>query len=202
MYIHNQSKRLGDKNMAYTNDKFDIKPIYAKNWETIFMEFYQDIYNMMKGLYTGDEKALAAACNTAMIAFCDASGMNMPGAISLDEESASGVEDFKTFLEVKKSTSGGSSYTPAYSGGAPASGGKSWGNKEEKKDFTGVELKGGISAKQIEQIDKFLNDRNKAVVAATQEFLEAHQVEELGKMSKQDASQLIGLVFGMRKNKN
>jgi hypothetical protein len=188
--------------MAYTNDKFDIKPIYAKNWETIFMEFYQDIYNMMKGLYTGDEKALAAACNTAMIAFCDASGMNMPGAITLDDESASAVEDFKTFLEVKKTATGGSSYTPpAGNGGAPA---KSWGNKPagEKKDFTGVELKGGISAKQIEQINKFLNDKNREVASVAMEYLESHGIEELEKMSKQDASQLIGLVFGMRKNKN
>jgi hypothetical protein len=181
--------------MAYV-DNYTLTTVYWKNYADKYMEAYNHFFNEMKDRYE-DEQALAAAVATAMIAFSKASGMDMAGVVTWDENLAENPTDFTTFAKVKvvgtqSSSSGG--YAPKGGYQKPGSSG-GFG-----KPYTGpTELKGPASEKQVNKIHEFLNDQDAKVQKAVTEALAALDAASPEELSKQDASNVLQAGFDAKK---
>jgi hypothetical protein len=172
--------------MAYV-DNYTLTTVYWKNYADKYMEAYNHFFNEMKDKYENEE-ALAAAVATAMIAFSKASGMDMAGVVTWDENAAGETPEFTTFAKVKTVSSqpvGSQTSKPGFQ----KAGGFG-------KPYTGpTELKGPASEKQVNKIHEFLNDSDAKVQRAVTEALAALDVASPEELSKQDASNVLQAGF-------
>ena len=177
--------------MAYPQD-YDITNVYYTKWLEIYQDVYDKVYNTMKEKYKKDEQALQSACATVMIAFTQASNMNMPGVITWDASAAGETPEFKTFATLKSSEGKSGGYQK--SGG---SGGYKGGGGYKKYDGP-KELKGEASQKQVDLLRSFLEDKNPAVSKLVADKMAELEISDPEEFSKQDASELIDSCFKAR----
>lgn len=182
--------------MAFVND-YNLTKVYKNNYRERYMNEYKAYFNEMKELYS-DEQALASAVATAMIAFCKASGMDMPGVVTWDETQAVSDDDFKTFVELKDKQN------VAVQGPKPAFQPRETTGQDGKaprKEYTGptTGLKGKASEAQVNMVNGFVNDQNQAVSDLVTKMLVEANVSSAEELSKQEASDIIGAVSQIRK---
>lgn len=181
--------------MAFVND-YNLTKVYKNNYRERYMNEYKAYFNEMKELYS-DEQALASAVATAMIAFCKASGMDMPGVVTWDETQAVSDDDFKTFVELKAKPVGNVPDQRAFQ----PRGEMAQDNKGPRKEYTGptTGLKGKASEAQVNMVNGFINDQNHAVSDLVTKMLLEANVSSAEELSKQEASDIIGAVSQIRK---
>lgn len=179
--------------MVYNNQ--NVKPVYWKQHADVFSDAYQYMWNQMA--FIKDDAARVSATNCYMVSVTRALGMDVYGAVSLDEKDVvESVESvMKQFAQVStdSGTAQGGLVPPARSQ-APAQA-----QAPQKQQYGGQKQSGGrgMSPKQWETLTKFANSKNEAMKGTVYSFLANMGVADITELPAGEAYKLLQACFAI-----
>jgi hypothetical protein len=177
--------------MAYPED-YEITKVQWKKYLGILDDAYETIWNQMKDRYKKDEAALQAACATVFIPFINAANGNLPGIVTWDDKDSHENAEFKVFATLKPRENKSGGYSKPSGGYNKPSGGGNY-----KKNYNNDKpLEGEATQKQLDWVNKFLNDKQNAKVQKIAvDMLAEADVASAEELSRQQASDIMQACF-------